>query len=189
LLISLARTDRHGRDREEALASQIIRLVSPQTNNKSGGENLAIAILYWFMAIAMLLLIWKFSFQTFQAFLTSSICASGTLVYLCKFSTHSFQRGLRGPRILKLEVAYISIELIHSIDNSSDSTILSISGLFPSLEFCINGKSLPLEINTSVGARGRIIRENFASDNIMRSLGNIFRFTGLQPQLSRPFCK
>jgi len=38
----LARTDRHGRDREtEALASQIIRLVSPQTNNKSGGENLA----------------------------------------------------------------------------------------------------------------------------------------------------
>jgi len=42
LLISLARTDRHGRDREtEALASQIIRLVSPQTNNKSGGENLA----------------------------------------------------------------------------------------------------------------------------------------------------
>jgi hypothetical protein len=96
---------------------------------------------------------------------------------LCKFSTHSFQRGLRGPRILKLEVAYISIELIRSIENSSDSTILSISGLFPSPEFCINGKSLPLEINTSVGARGRIIRENFDSDNIMRSLGNISRFT------------
>jgi len=36
---------------------------------------------------------------------------------------------------------------------------------------------LPLEINTSVGARGRIIRENFDSDNIMRSLGNISRFT------------